>query len=577
VTGAVGAALLLSQACSPREVAPPSAPTGGTLTATIRAEPRSFNAYIGQDAAGAVIAFLMHSKLVRVNRATQEIEPRLAEAWTCTEDATRCTLKLRRNVTFSDGTPFTAADVLFSFAAAYDEKTGSPLGEALRVDHKPLQVAATDDHTLTITFPAPFGAGLRLLDNLPILPRHRLEPRLAAGTLRDAWNLTTSPSEMAGLGPFVLAEYTPGQRVVFTRNGRYWLRANDVPLPYLDRIVLEIVPDRDAELLRLQSGQTDLTQTEIRPGDYLPLKREADAGRLRLIDLGVGLDADGLWFNLRKSGLPPKATPPRWETRGGDPGGGTYRSEWLQSLALRRAISLAVDRKAFVDTVFLGAGVPVGGPITPGNKAWHSAAVAPDPHDPGRARALLSQAGLSDRNGDGLLEDVRRQPARFTILTQKGNTALERGAAFIRDELRKVGLVVEIAALEVGTLVQRLTKGDYEAIYFRLLATDTDPAVNLDFWMSAGSAHVWNPEQNAPATAWERRMDELMAEQARAVDRKRRKELMDEVQALFAEQIPIVYFAAPQLYVATSARVEHATPGPFPPTILWNAEVLKKR
>src|SRR5439155_14044588 len=99
---------------------------------------------------------------------------------------------------------------------------------------------------------------------------------------------------------------------------------------------------------------------------------------------------------------------------------------------------------------------------------------------------------------------------RFTVITQKGNTALERGAAVIRQSLDRLGIDVDVAPLEVGALVARFTRGEYDATYFRLLATDTDPALNLDFWLSSGSAHVWNPSQYAPASAWERRVDELM-------------------------------------------------------------------
>lgn len=548
--------LVTGPACSGNQTTGVPAAGGGTLTTTGRAEPRSFNRYISRDFASDVVALLTHAKLVRVNRATQELEPRLAEAWTCDKNGLTCTLKLRRNVTFSDGAPFTSADVLFAFRAIYDEKVGSPLTEYLRVDGKPLQVAAPDDHTITIAFPTPFGPGVRLLDMLPILPRHRLEARLADGTFREAWNLKTSPSEIAGLGPFVLAEYQPGQRMVFTRNTRYWRTESDnARLPYLDRIVYEIVPDQNAELLRLQARQADLTQSEIRPEDYRSLKQEADAGRLRLLDVGVGLDPDALWFNLKTKPGPGRA--------------------WLQSTALRHAISLAVDRQAFADTVFLGEAVPVGGPITPGNKVWYSPAIVPDPYDPARARTLLSQAGLVDRNRDGTLEESRQQPARFTLLTQKGNTARERGAAFIRDDLRKVGLVVDVVALEVGALVDRITKGEYEAIYFGLLATDTDPAMNQDFWLSSGGAHVWNPEQRTPATPWERRIDELMSELVKTTDQEARKRVMDEVQRVFAEQKPALYFAAPRLYVATSTRVENVTVAPLRPPVLWNAEVLR--
>src|SRR5262249_11087827 len=159
-------------------------------------------------------------------------------------------------------------------------------------------------------------------------------PALEAGTLANAWNLSTPPSQVVGLGPFVLARYDAGQRLVFDRNPRYFGKAADgTALPYLDRITLEVVPDQNAELLRLEAGQIDMMSSEIAPEAYGPLKRAAGEGRLTLVDLGAGYGANSLWFNLRPGAF------------AGDP-----RAPWLQRDELRRAISLAVDRTLFADT-----------------------------------------------------------------------------------------------------------------------------------------------------------------------------------------------------------------------------------
>lgn len=545
---------------------PPIPPNlrGGALVSSIRREPPTFNRYShngGRDSITDTITFLTQAKLVRVNRLTQEVEPWLAESWTTSADGLVTTLRLRRGVTFSDGVPFTSADVLFAFRAVYDKKTASPLGESLLVNGQPLKVAALDDATVTVTFPSRFGPGVRLLDNLPVLPRHRLERALDEGTLSDAWGVTTPPSEIVGLGPFVLSEYVPGQRLVFLRNPRYWRSdASGIQYPYLERLTLEIVPDQNAELLRLQTGQTDFGQSEVRAEDYAALKRLADTGRMQLLDLGVGLDPDSFWFNLNPRS--PAADPAR---------------PWLQRVELRRAISLAVDRQAYADTVFLGAGVPVYGPITPGNTRWYDPDLPRPPADPARAAQLLADIGLADRDGDGMLEDQQGTPARFTLLTQKGNTALERGAAVIRDDLARIGLGVDVVPLEVGALVDRLQRGDYEAIFFRFLTTDFDPALNLDFWLSSGGAHVWNPLQPKAATEWERQIDELMHQQTATLDEAERKALFNRVQRIFADELPIIHFAAPRVYMAVSARVVNATPALLRPMVLWNPDALAVR
>jgi peptide/nickel transport system substrate-binding protein len=507
------------------------------------------------------VSLLTQARLVRIDLETQELEPALAERWASSADGLEYTLTLRRGVRFSDGTPMTAADVLFSAEALYDERVGSPLADPLKPGGRPLAFSSPDDHTVVVKFGVPFGPGLRILDNLPILPKHKLEAALRDGKFRDAWGVATPTTELAGLGPFVLDSYRPGERMVFTRNQHYWRTGpRGERLPLLDRLVVSIVPDQNAEILRLQSGQSDLASTEVRPDDLAAVRRAADAGRLVVNELGVGLDPDCLWFNLRPGFA--KANPSR---------------AWLQQRELRRAVSVAVDRAAFADTVFLGTAVPVGGPITPGNRAWFDPAIAPPAHDPAQARRLLSELGLRDTNGDGVLETPTGDAASFTLLTQKGNTLRERGAVFIQEELRKVGLEVAVVTLEQPAVIDRLMKGDYEAIFFGPQTTDTDPAANLDFWLSSGAFHIWNPAQDTPATTWERQIDDLMRAQLAARDPAERRRLFGDVQRIFADQAPAIYFVAPRMHVAMSPRVAGARPALLQPPILWNADQLAVR
>jgi peptide/nickel transport system substrate-binding protein len=563
-------AVAMACACS-RQPAPPSQngraegdgpqviSRGGQIVASIHSDPRTFNRYLTQDVASDIVATLLNAKLVRLNRVDQEIEPWLAESWERSSDGRRYTMRLRTGVTFSDGQPFTADDVLFSFEAAYDQRDGAVVGSSLMVGGKPLGVEAPDAATVVVIFPEAFGPGVRILDNLPILPRHKLGASLKNGTFGKMWGTATPPGELAGLGPFVLKSYVPGQRLEFVRNPRYWRKnAADAPLPYLDAIRLEIVPDQDAELLQLESGQLDMTATEMRPEDYAPLKRASAGGKLQVLDLGVGFDADSLWFNLKPGGLGP----------------GDRRASWLQHEALRHAVSKAVDRQLFANTVFLGAGVPVYGPITPANRQWF-ANLPPTPYDPAAAARDLASIGLLDRNGDGILEDTAGQPVRFSLLAQKGNSSIERGAAVIRDELKKIGVVVDVVSLDGNSVIHRFLSSQYDAVYFRITTTDTDPAVNPDFWLSSGSAHAWNIEQKTPATAWEARIDELMKRQMASSDFAERKRLFDQVQAIFAEHLPTIQFVAPRIYVAASSRLTNLHPTAFTrPQLLWSADTI---
>lgn len=529
---------------------------GGTLTSSLRSEPRTFNRLVDRNFPVDLYSHLTGSKLVRVNRATQEVEPAIAESWTTSPDNLTYTLKLRDSVTWSDGTPFTAGDVLFSFEAVYHPKVPSVLASALMVNGQPLAVSAPDARTVVVRFAATFGPGIAILDNLHLVPKHKLKAALDAGTFSKALGVATPPSELAVLGPFVLESYTAGQRLVFTRNPRYWKKdAAGIQLPYLDQVILDVVPDQNAELVRLQSGQLDMLQQQVRPEDIATLRPLVDQGKLELIELGVGVDPDLLFFNLRG---------PFWEK---DP-----RREWITRKEFRHAISHAIDREAYANSVYLGAGVPIWGPITPGNRQWFSPNVKRYGHSAERAREVLATLGLVNRDNDEWLEHANGSEARFTLLTYRGNSSLERGSAILRDELKPLGIAVDVVTLEQGALIERMLKGQFEAIMFFLSATNLDPAMSADFWLSSGSAHIWNMSQPIPATDWEKEIDDLMKQMTSEVDQAERRRLFNLVQGIFADNLPALYFVAPRMYMGVSTRIGGLEPALLRPQMLWNVE-----
>ena len=531
---------------------------GGVLAASLRSEPRSFNRLVSRDYPALVFALLTQARLVRANMATHELEPWLAESWTSSPDGLVHTLTLRDGLKWSDGAPFSSADVAFTFAAVFDPRVKSVLASSLEVDGDPLTVTTPDARTVVVTFPHPFGPGIRLLDNLTILPKHKLEAALAGGTLAEAWGTTTPPAEIVGMGPFVLSQYEPGQRLTFARNPHYWRKdERGIGLPYLDGLVLRIVPDQNAELLGLQSGELDLTQQQLRPDDYGAAREMERAGRLRMAEVGVSLDPDVFFFNLR---------PAMWAK---DP-----RRAWLFTDTFRKALNHAIDREAYANTVFLGAAVPVHGPVSPGNKTWFWPDLPRYAFDREKSSALLAELGLANRDADAFLEDAAGNEARFTLIHYKGNTAIERGAQVLKEAFERVGVAMDLAPLEPGTLIERMLAGNFEAIFFNYVATDSDPAMQRDFWLSSGSGHVWNISQKTPATDWEREMDTLVTRQAAAVDLAERVRLFRDVQRVFSEHLPAMYFAAPRLFVAVGPRVRNETPGVTRPQLLWSADTL---
>jgi peptide/nickel transport system substrate-binding protein len=561
---AAAALLVVSGYCLYRPaVAPGPGGTGRTaapgfsLTGSIRSDPVNYlRAADRGTAAAQALSILIDGRLVRIDRRTDTVEPALAESWTAGDDGRTWTLRLREGVRFSDGTPFTSADVEFSARALYDPKLASTLAQLFTLDGQPLTFSAPDPRTVVVTFPAPFAPGVRLLESLPIVPKHKLEAALADGTLATVWASGTAPSALAGLGPFVLTEHTPGARMVFARNPHYWRTAEDgTRLPYLDGLTLQVIRDQNTEAVRLIAGDIDfLTTSDPRAEDLPSLRRAEEAGQLRIIDAGPTLDPDFLWFS----------TVPLPHTAG---------RPWLHERDFRHAIALSVDRQGLADGPYLGTAIPIHGPVTPANTRWYSPSAPRFTLDRARARQLLAGIGLTDRDNDGLVEDASGADARFSILVQSGHVR-ERAATYIQEQLRQAGLTVDVVALDTQSMIGRYGKKEYDAIYHYLPSGATDPALLTEFWLSSGGFHVWNPNQKTPATAWEARIDELMRKNAAAADDAERKALFAEAQRIMGEELPALYFVASQVLVPVSSRVGNARPVKQSPQLLWDADTL---
>jgi peptide/nickel transport system substrate-binding protein len=228
---------------------------GGTLVVAARAEPKTLNPVVALDGPSRDVIWRTHADLVHINRGTQRTEPALARSWTVSRDGQHYVLQLRRGVRFSDGAPFDADDVVFSFGVYLDERLHSPQRDLLLVAGKPIVVRKIDAHTVAVDLPGPYAAAERLFDSVAMLPRHRLEAAWKAGTLGDSWSLAAAPSDIAGLGPFRVERVRAGEEIVLARNPYYWKQdRGGAPLPYLARLTFTIVPSEEAQVLRLRSG-----------------------------------------------------------------------------------------------------------------------------------------------------------------------------------------------------------------------------------------------------------------------------------------------------------------------------------
>jgi len=537
--------------------------SGGRLVVSLRAEPKTLNPIIAADAPSREVISVMQSDLVHINRATQLTEPALAKSWKISAEGLQYTLTLRKGLRFSDGQPLDADDVLFTFRAYLDENLHSPQRDLLIIGGKPIAVSKLDQYTVVFKLATKYGVEERIFDGLAILPRHLLEKPYEEGKLGQLWALSTPPNEWAGLGPFRLKQYVPGQQLVLERNPYYWKTdAKGNCLPYLDEIDFLFVPSADAQVLKFQSGETDVI-SRLGADNFSVLSRQQRG--YTMSDAGPGLEYNFLFFNLNDPG---SSTPPEV----------ARKQKWFRDVKFRQAVSASVDRDAIVRLVYQGRGAALWGPVTPGNRRWVDAAIPHPPRSVEKARSLLKDAGFSsttNASGESTLVDSDKQPVEFSILTSASNADRSKMATLIQADLKQLGMRVQLVPLEFRSLIDRLTRTkDYDACVQGLVSGDADPTPDMNVWLSSGGLHLWNPSQTHPATPWEAEIDRLMEQQMVTSGYDGRKKLYDRVQELLAEYQPMIFLASPDILVGAKNSVGNFHPAVLEPYILWNVEQL---
>ena len=516
--------------------APSRGQSARELRFCLHGEPKTFNPVLVDDEASENIRYLTGGVLVRVNRQTQILEPGLAESWRVSRDGRQITFHLRKGIYFSDGAPFSSADVAYTMRLLMDPQTHSTTGDAFRSGTGAVEVETPSPLVAVINFPAPLAGLDRLFDQVAILS-------------------STSPKkEMSVLGPYYVSEYKAGSYILLRRNPNYWRHdPQGNALPYIETVRLDIQRNRDIEFMRFRRGELHMIN-RVDAEQFDRLKKDSPAVAR---NAGTGLDAEELWFNqVAASPLP------------------DFKKKWFQSSQFRRAVSLAINRGDLSRVVYSGYAAPASGPVSPSNHLWFNSSLPEPKHDPRAAQLLLSQAGFH-MTGDGLKDNAGNR-VEFTLITNSGNVSRERIATMIQQDLLQIGIGVKVVTLDFPSLIERITGNfAYEACLLGLVNTDLDPNGQMNVWLSSGENHQWNPSQKTPATAWEAEIDKLMREQAALPDQKLRKQKFDRVQQIVSEQQPFIYLVYKDALSVVSEDLMGADPVALNPQAFWNIDTLR--
>lgn len=540
--------------------------SGGQLVLALPAAPRTFNPFLAYDPASDSLTRLLFSPLVRIDQVTQEPGPALAESWSVSPDQKTWTLKLRPGVRWSDGRPFTADDVVFTWSqlvlnSNYNQMTY----DFFQVDGQPFKVSKTDDLTVAAVTPEPFGPFLEFFCALPILPKHILQPSVTREKFLDAYGLSTPPATLVGSGPFCLKSYAPGKAVLLVRNPEYWAtdRAGK-RLPYFEEVKCLVSTEPGGDLMLFLNGESHVCEGP-RPEFFPQFAQASAAGHFKTVDLGTGLERDFLWFNLNP---------------GNDATGKPFVPPSKRALfarkEFRQAVAFALDRPRIAREAYGNRAAPGDGFIGAENPRWVNPKVARYAHDPARSRQLLADLGLRDANGDGYLELPDGSEFTVTLSSNRPNPNRERSAQLVVEDLQTVGLRFVIQTLDYRSLVERITQAfDYECALMGLGGSGVDPAAQLNVLRSSGDLHQWFPRQTTPATPWEARIDSLLRALMRSTDYRQRKQSFDEIQLIMADEMPMIYTVSPMAFGAIRPDVQNLRPAVLSPyRLTWNIEEL---
>ena len=432
----------------------------GEIVWAIRYDPRTFDPAKVDDQDSEIVRYLTSGVLLRINRETQQPEPQLAQSFHLSADGKLLSFKLRNNLHFSDGSSLTSADVAWSLRRVLAGETKAPVADEF-LSPGEVTIDAPDALTVRVHLPKRIVGVAEIFDEIAIEPANR-------------------PSEgRVTAGPFILAEYKRGQYLRLRRNPNYWKRdAKGTPLPYASGIRLDVLNNREQEISLFERGEYDLIDG-LSP-EYFGLLAGKAPQAVR--DLGPSLNTEQLWFNQSSMAALPE-----------------FEKAWFQSQGFRVAVSEAIHRADLARIAFDGHATPAFSFISPANKLWHNDQLK-FPHESVTDSARQFTAAGFHRSGN-LLYDGAGHQVKFSILTNAGNSARQKMASLIQQDMASVGIMVTIVTLDFPALIERLMhKQDYEACLLGLSDVEPDPNSMINIWLSSSPNHQWNPSEKSPST-----------------------------------------------------------------------------
>jgi peptide/nickel transport system substrate-binding protein len=482
---------------------------GGTLVVGEISAYESLNPMSTTDAHARDLYNLMFLSLLDENDDFLTFEPRLATSWEFSPDRRELTFHLRDDVVWSDGVGFTAHDVLATFAAQKDTAmawSGRHLKE--HID----EVSVDDDYTVVFHFNHVYPYQVMDANDGPILPKHFLE-RMTSQEIRGL-----AVEEFPTNGPFRVGEWVRGQTLTLVPYEGYY----DEGKPYLDRVIFKIIPDQVNLITQLKSGEVDCMES--------PPPMEFD--KFRKGDFGI-----------ETFSFPARAyIYIGWN--------GTH--PLFRNSRIRRAMTMAIDRKQIIDNLYYGLAEECTSPFIP--QMWaYNADISPIAYDPEGAKRLLAELGFTDSDGDGWLDrDGKR--FEFEMMTNQGNQIRNDIQVMVQEQLSRIGVKVEPVILEWTVMLEKHKASDFEAIVSAWrIGTKVDLA---PIW----SCEARNESGYNRVDYCNAEVDRLNSTACGILDFEQARPLFFKAQEIIYEEQPFTFMYNPQAMLLLNKRFSGANP-----------------
>lgn len=487
-------ALFLLAACSVRVERDPQ-----ELVENMGADPTILNPILSTDAYASEIEGQVYESLFEYDKETLEFVPRLATHWEVAPDKLHYTFHLRQDVHWHDGQPFTADDVIYTFEKIRDPQVDAP---AARQTYRDVEkIEKLSEFSVRFTYQRPYFRGFLIVGALSVIPKHIFD---------DGSDFNTHPANRrpVGTGPYRFAAWETGRKITLVRNDAYW-RAT----PAITKRVYKIIPDANAAFQLLKKGGLDVMG--VRPIQW---KHQTTSKKF------------AEQFSKYRYYLPNFSYI-----------GWNMRRPFFADKRVRRALAMLLDRPGILAKKLYGEGEIVTGSFYRFSESY-DATIPPWPFDPAEAKRLLDEAGWIDHDGDGI-RDQGGVPFRFTLLFGAGSSSGTSIGLFLREELLRVGIELELQQLEWTAFIKLLDERRFDSIFLSwALPPDQDP---FQLWHSSQVDEGSNIVGFKNATA-----DRLIEEASGEFDAKRRAELFRQLHRILHDEQPYAFlFAQPSLVV----------------------------